>query len=294
VAVAIVVIGLIVGSAMSILDRLIGAMSDMRLRSAAFELARQNMETLLSRDNVEDMTDYGFSDIHPEIQWETAVEPFYEPISNAMWIRAVTSAGFNDSKGQYQNVEMEHWLTSLQPNVVRQILRQQKAEEEYLDLLEGTASGQTEAIIQETTQAYLAEAGLNVDEYSRFLERQRREKLTYIGKYGFDTGYDTLLRELAEEENEFLKRLGMDFDEYNVFARGYVPTLRGRSRGTGSATPGTTPGTGPSSPSDPGSSGGVEPPPPSDNKNPPITPEDLKKMGFPPEFIEWLWQILNS
>lgn len=236
VAVTIVVVGLIVGSSMTILDRLIGAMGDMRLRSEAFEIARQNMETLLSETKAADLSEYGTSEICPEVQWQTAIEPFYEPISKKMWIRAVCSAGFNDSKGQYQSIDLEHWLTNLSADVVRQIIQQQKAEDDYLDLLSGTASGQEEAAVQETTMAYLEEAGLDVDKYSDFLDQQRNQKLDYISKKGFDDGYDTLIEELREDENVFLQALGMDFGKYNTFARAYVPQSSGSEASDGKTT----------------------------------------------------------
>jgi hypothetical protein len=208
VAVTIVVVGLIVGSSMTIMDRIIGAMMDMRLRADAFETARQNMELLLSKTSVSDVAEYGVSEVHPDIQWQTVIEPFYEPISNAMWVRAVCSAGYTDSKGQYQELELEHWLTNLQANVVRQILLQQKMETEYLDLMSGTASGQAEAAMQEATISYLTEMGLDVDAYTNFLERQRRQKLEYISKYGFDENYEAFLEELRQAEEEYLRRLG--------------------------------------------------------------------------------------
>lgn len=220
---AIVVVGLIVSSAMAILDRLVGAMADMQLRSEAFEIARDKMETLLSQKKVQDLTDYGYSEVRPEIQWQTTVEPFYEPITNQMWIRAVCSAGFNDSSGQYQSIDLEHWITHLSPDLIKKILAQQEMEQEYLDLLNGTSSGQEEARVQETTAAYLAEAGLNVDEYKNFLSRQRQKKLDYLSKYGMDEGYYELLEQLREEEDRFLQALGMDFDEYNRFAGTYEP-----------------------------------------------------------------------
>ena len=54
VAVTIVIIALITGTSMTILDRAVGALNDMRLRNAAFETARQNMEALLSLNSVKD------------------------------------------------------------------------------------------------------------------------------------------------------------------------------------------------------------------------------------------------
>ncbi len=223
----IVIIGLTIGAAMSILDRLVGAMIDMRLQAAAFETARENMEALLSRDSIKDRVDYGVSEVNPDIHWQVVVEPFHEPVNNAMWVRAVSSAGYTDSKGNYEEVELEHWLTNLPGSVVRQIIEQQELEEEYLNLLSGTATGQEEAMVQETTIAYLKQAGLDVDAYTSFLQRQRRQKLNHIAQHGFDDGYWELLDAMQDDENRFLQRLGMNFDAYNAFAQTYEPTLSG-------------------------------------------------------------------
>lgn len=267
IAVAIVVVGLIVSSGMAILDRLIGAMADMRLRSEAFEIAREKMETLLAQAKVQDMTDYGTSELRPDIQWQTTLEPFYEPITNQMWIRAVCSAGYNDSKGSYQSIDLEHWITNLSPQLVKQILDQQKVEQEYLDLLGGTASGQEEALVQETTAAFLTQAGLDVDAYLSFLKRQRQKKLDHLSKYGMDDGYYKLLEELRQDEDRFLQVLGMDFDAYNAFAPTYTPT----------GLPSGNDGTVPTAPS------------PEEAANPPQdaeTPDtDVPEEGDPP--IDW-------
>lgn len=293
VAVTIVVVGLIVGSAMSILDRIVGAMGDMRLRADAFELARQNMETLLSEATVQDKTEYGVSEIHPEIQWQTVIEPFYEPITNAMWVRAVCSAGFNDSKGQYQNIELEHWLTNLSAEVVRQIIQQQKAEEEYLDLLSGTSSGQEEAAIQETIIAYLTYAGLDVEAYKNFLARQRRQILDYIAKNGFDDGYLAFLEGLRQDAAVFLEKLGMDIEEYEIFARTYEPQSSSKGESiywdnSNKQDIDTTPKT--EIPT-------IDPGP----KEQPTTtepkkiwgPEDLPS-GLPPSMVPWILKMLNE
>ena len=271
IAVAIVVVGLIVSSAMAIIDRLVGAMTDMRLRSEAFEIARNKMETLLAQSKVQDLTDYGTSETRPDIQWQTTIEPFYEPITHQMWIRAVSSAGFNDSKGKFQSVDLEHWITNLSPQLVKQILDQQKAEQEYLDLLSGTASGREEALIQETTAAFLAQEGLDVDAYLSFLKRQRQKKLDHLSKYGMDDGYSKLLEQLRQDEDRFLQALGMDFDKYNAFAPTYVPQLDGRPLDA----------TAPSSPD--GSSSPQDPANPSKETDTPdaTAPED----GNPP--IDW-------
>ena len=294
VAVTIVIVALMIGTAMAILDRLVGALVDMRLHDAAFETARENMEALLSRQNVQDMVEYGVSEVHPEIQWQVVVEPFHEPVDNAMWVRAVSEASYTDSKGEYQTIELTHWLTHLPGHVVRQILLQQEMENEYMNLLLDTAGGQEEAAVQETTIAYLKEAGLDVDAYTSYLERQRRRKLDYISKHGFDSDYPAFIEELRQEEDRFLERLGMDFDKYNEFARTYEPTLVGWN-GLMSPGSGRTGGTGqPSSPSAGGPPDAGQQPRP-DEPRKVWTEQDVRDRfpNIPEELISIVVSLLN-
>ena len=41
------------------------------------------------------------------------IEAFSEPVSGQMWVRAVCSAEYMDSKGENQKVELVHWITEL-------------------------------------------------------------------------------------------------------------------------------------------------------------------------------------
>jgi len=218
VATALMLLGIIIGSVMTLMNRYVEAVMDMQLREQALQIARGNMEILLAESKLSDTSEYGTSETYPDIEWETVVEPFYEPVTNQMWIRAVCSAGFNDSKGEFQNIEMEHWITGLTAAQVKQILAQQEVEQEYMDLL----NGGEETALQETTLAYLEEQGLDADAYKRLMEQQRRKKLEYISEKGFD-GYEEFVETLKDEENRFLEDLGMDFDGYNEFAANYVP-----------------------------------------------------------------------
>ena len=215
---ALAVLGMMLTSVMVLVNRGAEFVMDLQTRQHAFELARSNMETLLSETRLSEMSDFGTSEIYPDVEWETIVEPFYEPVTNRMWIRAVCSAGYTDRKGEYQAVELEHWITNLNATQVKQILAQQEVEQEYLNLLEG---GEDSAI-QETTRAYLESQGLDAEAYERFIKKQQRDKLEYITEKGFD-GYDAFLEQLKEEENTFLEELGMDFESYNDFAATYVP-----------------------------------------------------------------------
>lgn len=215
---ALLLLSMILSSVLVLMNRCVAAVIDMQLRQQAFELARSNMERLLSEPKLSDMSDYGTSDTNPDLEWETVVEPFYEPVTSQMWIRAVCSARFIDSKGEYQSVDLEHWITNLTASQVKQILDQQKVENAYLELLqEGQVSEE-----QETTRAYLEQEGLDVEAYNKLVSQQRRKKLEYIAQNGFD-GYEQYLVQLEEEENAFLEKLGMNFDDYNEFALTYVP-----------------------------------------------------------------------
>lgn len=215
---AVALLAIMLSSVLVLMNQFIGAVGDMRLRREAFELARSNMETLLSETKLPDIYEYGESETDPDIRWQTVVEPFYEPYKGRMWIRAVCSASFFNSKDEEENIELEHWITNLTAAQIRQILAQQQVEDAYLDLLqEGEYND-----IQLATIAYLEQEGLDVEAYKAFLERQRRQKLEYLDKNEM-RGYDDYVEQLAEEENDFLEDLGMDFDAYNDFAATYVP-----------------------------------------------------------------------
>lgn len=217
-AAALLVLSIIIGSVMVLVNRYTEAVMDMQLREQAFEIARSNMETLLAESKLSDTNDSGTSETNPGIEWETIVEPFYEPVTNRMWIRAVCSAGFKDTKGEFQDVELEHWITNLTAAQIKQILAQQQVEQEYMELL----NAGEESALQETTRAYLEQQGLDTSEYDRLIKRQRREKLEYLAKEGFE-GYEEFVESLKAEENEFLENLGMDFEGYNDFAATYIP-----------------------------------------------------------------------
>ena len=201
----------IVSTVLVVMNNAVEATIEMRSRQHAFEVARDNLESLLTTVSVSDMAEYGDSEKYPEIHWELRVEPFYEPISNKMWIRAVSIAGFTDSQDQEQTVELQEWLTGLTAQQIKQILNQQKTEEEILEAL----YGEEDTELQELTKQCLRQSGLNVSVYEKLLQEQRREKLDYLLKndMNFDQGFDELLEVLDEEEAQCLETLGVDFDQ---------------------------------------------------------------------------------
>ena len=84
---ALIILALICSSVLVVFDRYIASAADLTLRTQAFEVARDNMETLLTQESVSEMTEYGTSENYPQIQWLTTVDSFYEPITSRMWIK---------------------------------------------------------------------------------------------------------------------------------------------------------------------------------------------------------------
>lgn len=131
VSVALLILAIITSSVLVVMNRSIDSVIDSRSKIEAFELARENMERLLASSSVKEQIEYGISDTNPDIQWETVIENFYEPATKRMWIRAVCSASYTDSKDEEQKVELQHWLTSLSKKQMLQILEQEKRKKAY-------------------------------------------------------------------------------------------------------------------------------------------------------------------
>jgi prepilin-type N-terminal cleavage/methylation domain-containing protein len=122
VVISLIILGLICSSVMLVVKRGMVTLGDSRLRMEAFEVARENMENLLTASSVSEMDDYGVSDKNPNIEWETVVEPFTDPATHKMWVQAVCSATYPDANGQPQKLELTHWLTDVPDNVRQQML----------------------------------------------------------------------------------------------------------------------------------------------------------------------------
>lgn len=219
VAVALVLISAILASVLVVMQQVQGAMMNMRLKTIAFEIARHNLETLLSQASVTDTADFGFSELYPDIDWQTVVEPFYEPISNRLWIRGICSAGFTDSDGQRQDVELSAWLTGLTAQQAKQVLEQQKRKEEYLSQFAESDMGQWQSRQRELTAQYIEDKGLDVDAYYEFLERQDFRRMDYIAENGYDKGYVDFVEQQAQEESDFLYQLGVKYDDYVAYLK---------------------------------------------------------------------------
>lgn len=121
----------------------------------AFEVARENMEALLSKDIITETAEYGTSEKYPEIEWQTVVETFYEPITARMWVRGTCSAQYREDTST--QVELTHWLAGLTREQLLQIMLQQESEQ--LD----------EQLIA-TTEEAAEYAGVDVETINEWLE----------------------------------------------------------------------------------------------------------------------------
>ncbi|MBU1261143.1 MAG: type II secretion system GspH family protein [Planctomycetes bacterium] len=144
VSVALVILGMIAATVLVVVNRAMDTVVAWQTKMEAFEIARENMEKVLAQKSVTDLVEYGISEKNPDINWETTVESFYEPVSNRMWIRAVCSAGYIDDSGQEQKIEFTHWITGPNKKQVEQILQQRLREEEYFQELAESSDEQTE------------------------------------------------------------------------------------------------------------------------------------------------------
>jgi prepilin-type N-terminal cleavage/methylation domain-containing protein len=128
---SVVILGIIVSSLLVVLNRYVDMATNQDLKMQAFEVARENMERLLSLKQVTDTSEYGVSEKNPEIQWQTTVETFYEPLTSRMWVRAICEADYLDNQGEEQKVELYHWLTDVSKQQLIQIMEQKQRQAEY-------------------------------------------------------------------------------------------------------------------------------------------------------------------
>ena len=167
---ALAILALFSSSVLVVIDRCITSSADFMLRMQAFEVARENMEALLSRDSVEENVEYGNSDIYPEIAWQTVVETFYEPITATMWLRGICSAEYTDTTGQKQTVELIHWLTGLTKEQLMQIMNQQNEELLTAQLLETVEEAAEYAGVSDETIEQWLDNGMLTTESGSFIK----------------------------------------------------------------------------------------------------------------------------
>lgn len=119
---AVIILALICSSILVIINRNLESAADSVTKIRAFEIVRENLESLLAKNDVTESIEFGQSEKYPEIEWKTAVETFYEPATSNMWLQANCQATYYDSKDEQQTIELTHWLSKLTDEQVNQIL----------------------------------------------------------------------------------------------------------------------------------------------------------------------------
>jgi hypothetical protein len=156
---ALAVLALTSSSVLIVIDRCVTSAANSAMKMQAFEVARENMETLLSSVSAQESVEYGESDRYPAISWQTTVETFYEPTTARMWLRGVCSARYSDPNGLEQSVELTHWLTDLSKE---QLLEMMKQDDEGQDSI----ADQLIESVEEAAQY----AGVDVETIEQWLE----------------------------------------------------------------------------------------------------------------------------
>jgi type II secretory pathway pseudopilin PulG len=221
---AVAILAAITTSVLVVMNRCITAAIDIRTKTRAFELARENMEKLLASETLSDMAEFGFSEQYPDIEWQTTVESFYEPVTSRMWTQAVCSAKYFDSDNQQQTVELTHWLTDLTKQQVLKILDQQLREAEYMDQVE------YEEYISERQNAtvqYLDQNNFETIDYENLIDDQKQQRLDWLDENEYNKEeYHELTQNQRDEEDVFLAEdLGVDLDELEEHIDEVIPAF---------------------------------------------------------------------
>ena len=216
---AIAILSAIITSVLIVMNRCVTAAIDIRVKTQAFEIARENMEKLLASASLSDMTEYGYSEQNPDIEWQTVVQSFYEPVTSRMWTEAVCSATYPDTNNEQQTVELTHWLTDLTKEQVLKILDQKKQEAEFMDQ---TQYEEYISQMQELTTEYLEELDLDVDAYVEFIEQQQQDRLDWLDKNEYNKEeYNIFIQTQRDEEELFLADLGVDADNKDTWIKSH-------------------------------------------------------------------------
>lgn len=169
---ALVILALVSSSVLVVINRCMASAADSALRMQAFELARENMEKLLASDSVSVKVEYGTSDKYPQIQWQTAMEAFYESVTERMWLQATCSAEYTGSAGEQQTIELTHWLTDLTKEQMLEIIQQQRKEVSAEQIIENIEQAAEYAGVDVETIEQWVENGMPVTEDGYLIKEQ--------------------------------------------------------------------------------------------------------------------------
>lgn len=157
---ALLILGFFSSGMMVVINRCTAWAANSAIRMQAFEVARENMEELLSLDSVEETSEGGNSEKYPEIRWQTDVETFYEPVTARMWVRAVCSTQYDDADGEEQTIKLEHWLTNISKEQLLEITQRDKKDKEGLA-----------GLVFETIEEAASYAGVDVEKIEEWIDK---------------------------------------------------------------------------------------------------------------------------
>jgi len=160
---ALMILAFISTSVLVVINRCMASAADSTLRMQAFEVARENMEKLLTANSVKETAEFGTSNKYPEIRWQTVVESFYEPITQRVWVRGVCSTEYTDTAGETQTIELTHWLTDVSKQQLLELLKQHQKEEEQIATM-------VAAMVINTTEEAAEYAGVEVETIEQWVD----------------------------------------------------------------------------------------------------------------------------
>lgn len=165
------ILGLVSSSVLLVINRCVNSAADSALRMEAFQIVRENLEQVLVRDSVEESIVFGISDLYPSISWQTVIEAFPEPVNGQMWVRAVCTAEYTDSKDQPQKIELTHWIAALTDQQAGAILSdEERAKLEAEQILNTVQDAARYARTNVATIEQWIENGLLTTEDGRFIK----------------------------------------------------------------------------------------------------------------------------
>lgn len=208
---AVVILGIVCSGVLAVFNRCMDSVADSKKKMQALEVARDNMENLLTRNSVQEKVEYGTSDKYPGIEWETKVEPFYEPVTDQMWVRAICRAEYNDSEDKEKEIELEHWITSLSKDQLLEMIKQKEQSIEYTDdqLISDPDEAAEYAEVDISTLQEWMENGMQVTEDDEFIKPQLDLYKETDGNPSEQQRQEALLN-LSEEELESRQREQQD------------------------------------------------------------------------------------
>jgi Tfp pilus assembly protein PilV len=199
-AAALVILAIICTGIVIVFDNSIISAANSALRMQAFEVAQENMEKLLASSSVKESVEYGFSEEHPAIEWQSTVETFFEPITSRLWAKAVCSADYIDSDGRQQKVELTNWITDLTQQQVLELIKRRLQQKEQLAqagrLLEMIDDAAEYAGVDVNTIQQWVDNGMPVTEEGSFLK-------DYLDLYG-KTGGKPLPADKTKLDDKFI------------------------------------------------------------------------------------------